>query len=109
MTVIVKSYCKRGWNDILETDLLNLMMKSTIIIPDKTTIELPVPEDYIGKKIVVTYTIEEVNTPAPNVAEKVNVPVLNVVKPASAGGTPRTLGGSKTSATGSSSTQHEHG
>lgn len=40
--------------------LLNLGMKSAIITPDHASIELPIPESYIGKKVEVTYTIEEV-------------------------------------------------
>jgi hypothetical protein len=43
-------------------------MKSTIITPDHAAIELPIPESYIGKKVEVTYTIEEV------VADKTEVP-----------------------------------
>ncbi len=35
-------------------------MKSAIITPDHASIELPIPESYIGKKVEVTYTIEEV-------------------------------------------------
>lgn len=35
-------------------------MKSAIITPDHASIELPIPERYIGKKVEVTYTIEEV-------------------------------------------------
>lgn len=84
-------------------------MQSATITPAKAMIELPIPENYIGKNIVVTYSIEEVNTPIPDIAEKVNTPVLNVAKPASVGGSPRTLGGSKGSTTGGSGAQHEHG
>ncbi|OCX52597.1 hypothetical protein BEL04_14205 [Mucilaginibacter sp. PPCGB 2223] len=84
-------------------------MQSTIITPDKAAIELPIPENYIGKKIVVTYTIEEVNVPTPNTAEKVNASAVNVVEPAIPGKPPRTLHGSKTSTNGGSGTMHEHG
>lgn len=35
-------------------------MKSAIITPDHASIELPIPESFIGKKVEVTYTIEEV-------------------------------------------------
>jgi len=96
-------------------------MQSVTITPDKATIELPVPENYIGKKIVVTYTIEEVSAPVPNTAEevntsapdageKINVPVPNVVEPPGIPGKPpRTLHGSRTSTNGGSGTMHEHG
>ncbi len=39
-------------------------MKSAIITPDHASIELPIPESYIGKKVEVTYTIEEVTADA---------------------------------------------
>jgi len=39
-------------------------MKSAIITPDHASIELPIPESFIGKKVEVTYTIEEVTVDA---------------------------------------------
>jgi len=84
-------------------------MQSVTITPNKATIELPIPENYIGKKIVLNYTIEEVNIPVPAVAEKVNTPAPNVVEPAHPGVPPKTLHGSATSTNGGSGTMHEHG
>lgn len=49
---------------------LNLNMIELIVTPDHDSIELAIPESYIGKKVKLSYTIEETEEDAPVIIRK---------------------------------------